>query len=402
MSFTVKSGSVSLKIKPWTNAKGQQWHRAEYYGPDGKRKHITGSTLAKAKDKAFKKAQELSKGTLDLASLAPHQVRAIRRMLDADPQLSLVDDFLAWKAKVLPEKLLADAADEFLALKLLNRGKSIQNYGTLTKMLKRLKAAFAGRFLSDITLSELDAFVAGKETHKARTRRNNRSGLITFFRWCREREFLPDVKTLAEKTEKPHVGRKIPETYEPDEMALMLASVRPKFLPWLASGGFASVRTDEIYPLSGGDKSPLDWSDFKWERGIIIVRPETDKNGQRRVIPIQPVLREWLYPVRKESGPIGGGISDPSKGREPETVRLGQLIGGWRRNGLRHSSISYRVAAVGFAKAAAEAGNSEAETKKSYHDAKSEADAKRWFTCGRKRAAQVLKSSQLSPRSALG
>jgi predicted RNA-binding protein with PUA-like domain len=62
-----------------------------------------------------------------------------------------------------------------------------------------------------------------------------------------------------------------------------------------------------------------------------------------------------------------------------ETTRLGKLVGGWKRNALRHSFISYRAAVVGIAKAAAEAGNSESESRKSYQDAKSLDEGVRWF-----------------------
>jgi hypothetical protein len=59
--------------------------------------------------------------------------------------------------------------------------------------------------------------------------------------------------------------------------------------------------------------------------------------------------------------------------------RLGKVIGGWQRNALRHSFISYRAAQVGLGKAALEAGNSETEARRSYNDSKTEAEAGEWF-----------------------
>ena len=55
------------------------------------------------------------------------------------------------------------------------------------------------------------------------------------------------------------------------------------------------------------------------------------------------------------------------------------MVGGWRSNALRDSYISYRAAKVGLGKTSMEAGNSEAEAKASYNDAKSEAEADEWF-----------------------
>ncbi len=381
-SHTVKFQSVTIDVKPWKHPSGRDYFRAVYHAANGSRQTITRNTLAKAKDAAFKKAVELAKGTVDFNNLHPHQIRAIRRMLDADPQLALVDEFLVWKAKTRPEKPAADAVTEFLAVKKSNEGLSTQNGKTLKKHLTPFSKMFGQTPLASISVPQLEAFLVSKPW-KNRTRKNIRASVVTFFRWCRTCEFLPDEKTAAEKMETPIVGDTTPETYEPAEMRLMLEDVLPKYLPWLATGGFAGVRTDEIAPISGSGKSPLDWLDFKWDRDIIIVRPETAKTRKRRVIPIHPVLRAWLYPIRKESGPILDAPPPTKKGRgkgsEAETVRLGKLVGGWRSNALRDSYISYRAAKVGLGKTSMEAGNSEAEAKASYNDAKSEAEADEWF-----------------------
>ena len=63
-----------------------------------------------------------------------------------------------------------------------------------------------------------------------------------------------------------------------------------------------------------------------------------------------------------------------------ETTRLGAFVGGWRRNALRHSFLSYRAAQVGIAQAAREAGNSEAVARRVYEDAKGADEASLWFS----------------------
>ena len=153
---------------------------------------------------------------------------------------------------------------------------------------------------------------------------------------------------------------------------------------WRVSGLSQAIRPDEISPLAGGSKSPLDWSDFQWDRDIIIVRPETDKNGHRRVVPILPALRAYLFPLKADNGPV---LAAPppqklgrGKGAIAETRRLGALVGGWKRNALRHSWISYRAADVGLAQTAMEAGNSESQARRAYNDAKSKEEAAEWFS----------------------
>lgn len=194
--------------------------------------------------------------------------------------------------------------------------------------------------------------------------RNIRAAWVTFFLGCRGKEYLPhNQKTAPERLDKPIVSPKIPATYTPEELAILLQHVQPKFLPWLAVSAFAGVRNDEFFPLRNGSKSPLDWSDFHWDRDIIIIRPETDKNGYRRVVPILPALRAWLFPLNKKSGPLS--IATLSSGKYSETKRVEAFIGGWKQNALRHSYISYRAAEVGLAQTAMECGKSESEARKS-------------------------------------
>ena len=52
-------------------------------------------------------------------------------------------------------------------------------------------------------------------------------------------------------------------------------------------------------------------------------------------------------------------------GRQTATGLLGAAVGGWRRNALRHSFISYRAVQIGLSRTALEAGNSEGEDKRS-------------------------------------
>jgi integrase len=382
-SEVVRYRTVSITVYPWRHPSGRDYWR--FQRNDGK--HTTRSTLEKAKAAAKIHAQDIHRGTLDLSSLSPDQTRKLQRIVEADPTLALVDEFLLWHSRKAPKKLLGEALDEFLAAKEANRGRSAQNVKTLTTRLSILKP-LRGKCLSQITVHDLPAAEGAP-----RTRKNIRSSMITFFRWCQKYEYLPHgEKTAPERLETPISRRKVPATYTPHELRTLLANVAPKFLPWLACGAFAGIRMDELHPLPGGEKSPLDWADFDWKKKVIRIRPETDKNGYGRVTPIHPVLRHWLYPVMKPEGPLITSL--PSSGNEPETTRLGRLVGGWKANALRHSYISYRAAKVGLAKAAMECGNSESEAKKSYNDAKTEADSDEWFRVVPKSTEQTKNSGK--------
>lgn len=381
-SHTVRFGSVALVLAPWRHGSGAMHWRASYY-VGSVRHHLSGSTLARAKAKALEKAIELHRSTVDLNALPDSVLRQIRRLLDADPQLALVDEFLLWRSQTRPEKPAEEAVAEFLARKESNEGLSTQNVRTLRKHLAPLSSQFGGTSLAAITVAEVESYLVANPKNGNRTRRNIRGSLVTFFRWARSMGYLPEGPTVAEKAATPIVGYQLPTTYAPAELRIMLAAVRPEFLPWLALAAFAGIRTDEIAPIAGSRKSPLDWSDFEWERDLIIVRPETAKTKRRRIAPILPALRHWLYERRKERGPVHVGTAPTKRGRGAdavaETARLGALVGGWRPNALRHSFISYRAALVGIGQTAMEAGNSESQAKASYNSAKGADEAAEWF-----------------------
>lgn len=375
-SFPVKYRTVTITVYPWRHPSGRNYWR---FKTD--KGHVTRATPEAAKKAALDHAHAIYKGALDLDRLSADTIKRLHRLLDADPELAFADEFLRLHSKHAPNTTVQDAFAEFIRLKSSNAGASTQHERTLRKHLKPFVDAHASVKLASITVGDVESYLLANPANGNRTRRNMRASLVTFFRWCRLREYLPDKRTVAEKAEIPVVADSIPATYTPAELRLLLANVRPEFLPWLATAALAGVRTDEIRPIAGSRKSPLDWSDFNWERNILTVRPETAKMKRRRVIPIKPLLRQLLLPIRQASGPICATppSRDDGKGTQAETARLGKLIGGWKTNALRHSFISYRCAQVGVGVTALEAGNSESECKASYLDAKSPAEAADWF-----------------------
>lgn len=367
-SVQVRYRSVVMTVYPWQHPSGRQYWRYKHGG-----KAFTRASLDKAKAEAHTLCKATFRGSLDLADLTPEQVNACQRMIDADPSCALVDEFLVWHGKRAPQKNSKEAIAEFMALKKQNAGSSKLNCETLEKHLSALPDAM----LCTITAATLPPLHGSP-----RTRANRRAAWVTFFRWCVAMGYLPyGEQTAPERLEKPIITRTTPSTYTRAQLDVLLANARPAYLPWVALAALAGIRTEEIHPQPGSKKSPLMWEDVNFERGIITVRPETAKTKHRRVIPICPLLKSILLPIAGKGriGPMTHPADPSSYGTEPETNRLGSLIGGWKRNALRHSFISYRAAQVGLAKTAMEAGNSESEAKKSYNDAKSEAEAEEWF-----------------------
>jgi hypothetical protein len=109
------------------------------------------------------------------------------------------------------------------------------------------------------------------------------------------------------------------------------------------------------------------------------------KTRQRRLVPISANLQAWLASHKKKSGPVAGfancskqllwlveEINDEAAPDSPKFT--------WKRNGLRHSFISYRLAEIQSAdKVALEAGNSPQMVFKHYRELVRPEDAKAWF-----------------------
>ena len=368
-SVIVKYRSVAITVFPWSPRPG-----VTYWKFRSGKKHIVRSTFEAARLEAKRLAEDTYLGTARLGGLSDAQTRAIRRLLEVDPQLQMIDEFILWHAKRRPKKNCQEAVAEFLAVKQANAGRSGYHVANLTRHLAKLPDLD----LSLITPATLPTIAGGN-----RTRANVIAAWITFFRWAKRQSYLPsDEPTAPELLERPATVRAIPTTYTPAELARLIANVTPAYLPWLVLAAWAGLRTEEVCPDPKSGKDGIRWEDFAWDRDLIIIRPEVSKTGHRRVVPIHAALRTALWPLQG-SGRIGPFLPPhtPPKGGVPaETTRLGKCIGGWKRNALRHSYISYRAAQVGLAKTAMEAGNSEAEAKRSYNDAKGEDEAVQWFT----------------------
>lgn len=382
-SVEIKHAGQSFLIYEWTKkATGETFWRFAYYDHKGKRRYVTRKSLADAKAEARKKARTTTRSDRATESLSIEQESLVKAFLSLNPSWEDIETLR--RARSIKTISASQAAAKFLDTKAANQGPSRQNIKTLSKHLRPFAAFFKDRPLQTLNKSELDQWLANLKTSNGRaiaprTRLNYRRTLVTFFIWCRSSEFLPDETTAAQKTEAPIVPRSVPQTLSPEEIALMVETCRPQYLPWLILAAFAGIRHDELWPDPGSAKRALHWEDIRFDEGIIEIPAATSKTNRRRIVPILGPV--WPLQSLSSSGPAckGKPAHKTWRGEPSETKRLGALIGGWRRNALRDSFISYRAAIVGIGQTAMEAGNSESEAKKSYLDAKSQAQARAYF-----------------------
>jgi integrase len=237
--------------------------------------------------------------------------------------------------------------------------------------LSRLGKAFPGKQLMELRTTELDAWLSAQAWGPV-SKNHARKVLIAFGNWAQKNGYLPmDRPTQFDGL----LLYKEPPTkvtiYTPHELAALLTLVqsqRPALLPWLACAAFTGVRKAELEKLR--------WEHINFERGFVEVASEKVRTKARRIVPLHDALRAWLAPFRRESGPINV-YSAPGLVLKGLSDNAGLAL---KKNGFRHSYISYRVAELNdTARVALEAGNTPDVIFKSYRELVSSDDAQAWF-----------------------
>ena len=117
---------------------------------------------------------------------------------------------------------------------------------------------------------------------------------------------------------------------------MILNAATPKAATCIALQAFAGVRSEELLRLT--------WLDLERRKGFVEISAGKAKTAQRRLIPIVPNLAEWLA----HAPGAGERVWPHSKPYLFEAMReaADKARVAWKANGLRHSFISYRLAAT--------------------------------------------------------
>jgi integrase len=182
--------------------------------------------------------------------------------------------------------------------------------------------------------------------------------------------------------------------FTPKEIARLLAAASPEFLPCLALGAFAGLRSAEI--------ERLEWSDIDLVGRHVTIGASKAKTASRRVVPISDNLAAWLAPHAEKSGNVWTGTHEDYYDAQQETAAATEAAADpekgikavapvkWKANALRHSYASYRFAQTGDAgRVAGELGNSAAVVHRHYRELVKPVDAQRWFTVSPEAPANV-------------
>jgi integrase len=368
------------------------------YYADGTRKRERFPTLEAARKHAKEKAEALAKGIAHVGPLSPRQVAVVTdaveilkgvnvslsqaareyaeayRILGRQPLvIKAAEHYAAYlekqKTAHAPVKFPA-VVDEFLKA-ITSQGRSTRYVEDCTSRLSRAAKAFRG-YIQRIATSDIESWLNSIKA-VGRTRNNYRATLCTLFSFARSRGYLP----RNERTE-PEMIMKAPDRggeigiYTPKELAVMLTGIDAKFLPLVAVGAFAGLRTAEIHRL--------DWQDIDLQGGHIVVGKHKAKTRQRRIVPILPALKAWLYTIASKSGPVIPRYSGDAPLLRAFRQALEPLKVEMVHNGLRHSYATYRLAEVQTAdQVALEMGNSPRKLFQNYRELATKAQAERWF-----------------------
>lgn len=375
----VKVGSVTLTIFPDArpDRNGKVYWKAIYRDREGKRRYITRADKKDLISAAKTKARQLHNQSFDLACLTREEEKLCRAFLDLKPSWDTIN--LLRERNARASISAKDAFDEFIEVKKANAGPSPHHVRALRSRISSVLKPIEENPLSSITTQELQTRLDELPWTDV-TRKKAIGSLGTFFNWAQNQGYVGEGKTAPQKLSIPIIKKKTPCTLSPEELWILIQNVSPVYLPWLAISSLAGVRREELYPNSGSEKAALQWEDFDWKAGSINVPPEVSKTNRRRHIQICASLRDILSDFHQSIGPCcEGPPPERSVKGESETKRLGDLIGGWRPNVLRHSFVSYRCTQAGSVTASNEAGNSESETRSSYLDLKTPEEAEKYF-----------------------
>jgi site-specific recombinase XerD len=253
----------------------------------------------------------------------------------------------------------------------------------IIERLERFSKHFGARPVHEITTTDveryLDTFSAGWDrwsTHKR---------LRVFFKLATRRRWVaidPMADIPTPKTPTPE--RQI---YTPQQFEDMLHNSEigyESLVPYLVLSGYCFMRSAELIRMYGREQV-LQWTDVHWSDSLIHVRPGVAKGTQResdeRFIPLNDAAKSWLEPIKKESGdcvPVAAKKFGELWREMTDAAKVPRID-----NGLRHSCISYALAAnpeFGVALVSQWSGNSERTCRKHYRRLLKKAEGEAWFS----------------------
>ena len=301
---------------------------------------------------------------------------AAREHLAGESLLTAVKEHAARQKRII-DKSVPDVVDEMLAAK-KKHGLSERYLYTLGSDLGRFKKAFKTS-IGSVTTRLIEDWLSHQKI-SGRTHNNLRAQIVGLFNFAKARGYLLKGQP-TEADDVPRArdrGGKI-GILKPEQFAKLISHATGNVRLYLALAGFTGMRASEILRL--------DWEDVNLQRKFILVAAHKAKTATRRLVPILPVLEQWLAPHRNSKGRI---FQSEHVDSQAIYFAASQAIA-WPPNCLRHSYASYRLAAVAdTARVALEMGNSPQKLMTNYRELADETEAKAWFAISPKQSKKII------------
>jgi len=413
----VSAGDVTVKIyRTQSFVRGQKYRTYTLsYFANGRRQRKQFTKFAKANGEATKIAREKAQGALGAAGLSGEARIALQEALTllAEKEgtsnatvtrlVEIIRDYATAGAKLpkgatfteavrdyalrhpsnMPRKTVAEVVSDFIA----DRRSAGCSEVHLHDLQIRLASQFATAFaipINAVSAPQVQQWIYGLKNQKTkkltsgRTRENMLRQVASLFNFARRMKYVTTDLALeiceipTPKSEPAPVG-----IYTPTEIAAIFVKADAEIIPALAIAAFAGLRLAEV--------SRLDWREVRLAERLIVIEAGKAKTAARRLVPICDNLAAWLAPHAKRFGPVnpceenhhhvGNALGD----RFERAAARAKVT--WKRNGFRHSYISYRVATLKDVPAVAlECGNSPQVIFSNYRALATDAEAKAWFS----------------------
>lgn len=390
-------GRIQVSIYRRRTPRGNLAYMVANYA-DGKRRLDSYPTEPEAMEAAQRLARQLSQRDVMSASITKEQAieyaaaiqtlqplgisltAAVSTLAEAVkvvgdlPNVTAAAKFYSTRHKHTVAKRVSDVVDELIKIK-ASRGASLRYLADLRGRLKKFGEVFQ-KDIGNVTTAEIQDWLDSRKL-STQSYANNRRVVHLLFKFAVTRGYAVDNPVVS--VEQVKVKNGDTQIFTPLEIAKLLAAASPDFLPCLAIGAFAGLRSAEI--------ERLEWSDIDLAGLHITVGADKAKTASRRVVPIHDNLAAWLAPYAGHRGKvwIGGWLYKIQQ----DTAKAAGVK--WKANALRHSYATYRLAQnQNAAQVALECGNSPQMIFRHYHELVKPADAVKWFNLKPDMPANVI------------
>jgi integrase len=274
--------------------------------------------------------------------------------------------YVAHLKTITGSRRVSDVVADLLAARTAD-GMSARYLGDLRVRLGRFVHSFGGEeMIAGISASRIDEWLRSLGVGPV-TRNTFRRRLGVLFSFAKRRGYvtenpIADVERAKERETEIAI-------LSVTELARLLECASSDMLPFWTIGAFAGLRRAEIERLT--------WNEVDFDAGVIEVKASKSKTASRRLVTIQPNLRQWLAPYRRSIGRVCPVNLQRKINEDRERAKLRSE---WPQNALRYSFGSYHLAQFNdAAKLALEMGNSPTTIFRHYRQLVKPKEAERYW-----------------------